>query len=545
MALDIQWGTPYKIASGPLVKWRREWLIKTEYLNDFFIFWNKNIYVMLADGFSITKSKSTNEWFLLETKPSKSEFKKFGKPKKSKTISKTELPSDNFVLPPYKLKHVDGLRPWQVGAAEKVIASIKYWGAGIDGSEMGVGKTFTSGGVIRELDVPFVIVCPKPVINQWKKVIENHFKLDKRFKGIINYELLIRGRKDSSIASFVLNRESRREVFTWKLPKNAIIVWDEAHRLKNYKTKTAKTCIAAFKQNYKQLFLSATLATSPLDLRAIGECTKMFKGTKSYYDWAYAHGVYKGGWGLEFNNDQGVLKKIHTYLFTHRGVRLQRDIIPDFPETEIIVNAYDMDDADAKQLREVYAKMKQELKVLDIKGKTDDSEMAIRTRALQRSEMLKIPLIEDMIREGFDAGMSVVVFLNYSDSIDALAKRFNTQCIYDGRNEKIRQKYIEAFQNNTEQLLITNSAAAKEGLNIGDEHGGHPRLALISPTYSVRILKQILGRVHRENSKTKSVQKIIYAANTQEDGVVVNVGGKLENLTLINNGIITDNDLKI
>jgi hypothetical protein len=88
-------------------------------------------------------------------------------------------------------------------------------------------------------------------------------------------------------------------------------------------------------------------------------------------------------------------------------------------------------------------------------------------------------------------------------------------------------------------------AAAREGLNLGDEHGGHPRLALLSPTYKVVYLKQCLGRVHRENSKSKSIQRLLYIANTQEDRVVESVGKNLENLTLINNGKNTDEDLKI
>lgn len=159
--------------------------------------------------------------------------------------------------------------------------------------------------------------------------------------------------------------------------------------------------------------------------------------------------------------------------------------------------------------------------------------------------MLKIPLFEEMIRESIEAGMSVIVFLNYCDSVDALAKRFNTTCIYDGRNEKVRDENLKLFQENKEPLLITNIGAAKEGLNAGDELGGHPRISLISPTYSVQKLKQALGRIHRENSKTKSIQKIIYIADTPEEGVVDSVGQNLENMTLINNGTITDDDLKI
>ena len=544
--LDICWSPPYTIKDGFTTKWRREWCIPTNMIGGFFEFWRINKFKLLADGFTVIKSEHSGKWYLYETKISQSLFKAFNNssPSPSSTIN-SQKPDSKFILPPYNITLTDGLRPWQIDAAGKLISSIKCWGAAIDGSELGTGKTYSACGVVRELNVPFAIVCPKPVIHQWKKVIENHFHLNKNFKGIINYELLIRGRKDSAIASFVLHRGARCQKFMWKIPKNTVIIWDEAHRLKNWKTKASKTCVEAHKQGFNQLFLSATLASSPLELRTIGVCTKLFKTANEYYKWAYDHGVYKGTWGLEFNNSPKILKQIHRYLFEERGVRLLRDVIPNFPETEIIVNAYDMDEEEAAKIRDIYAEMKKELKQIETKEKTDISEMAIRTRALQKTEMLKIPLMEELIREGLDSGMSVVIFLNYSDSVDALAKRLNTECIYDGRNEKIRQKYIELFQSNEERVLITNIAAAREGLNLGDEHGGHPRLSIISPNDSVQKIKQALGRIHRENSKSKSIQKFLYIADTQEEDVVDNVGQKLENLTLINNGAITDNDLKI
>jgi superfamily II DNA or RNA helicase len=539
--LDIQWGSPYTIREGFATKWRREWCIPPPLLGGFFAFWKAKRFKMLADGFTVTKSEKTGKWYLYETKENVSLFHVFG----------NESPAyknydDKFELPPYNIAEVNGLRPWQVSAAGKLISSIKHWGAAIDGSELGVGKTYTSLGAIRELKSPIIVVCPKPVINQWKKVIENHFHMNNVLKGIINYELLIRGRKDSTVASFILHRHAKRATFEWKLPKDTIIIWDEAHRLKNFKTKASKTCILAHKQGYKQLFLSATIASSPLELRTIGTCTGLFKTSKEYYQWAYAHGVYKGHWGLEFNNDTKTLQRINKYLFIQRGVRLQRDAIPNFPETEIIVNAYNMAEEDTLKIREIYSEMKRELDALKARGKIiGDSEMAIRTQALQKTELIKVPLMEEMIREGVEAGMSIVVFLNYSASIDALASRLNTTCIYDGRNEKIRGKNVELFQSNEEPWLITNISAAREGLNLGDEYGGHPRESILSPTYSVTKLKQALGRIHRENSKTKSVQKILYIAGTQEEDVVDSMGQKLENLTLINNGIITDDDLKI
>jgi superfamily II DNA or RNA helicase len=537
--IDIRWSHPYTVKQGYITKWQREWCIPTDKLGQFFDFWKRNRFKMLAEGFSVNKSKHSGKWYLYETKDNVALFKDFNSP------SKPEPPEVKIILPPYEVKDTSGLRMWQIEPVGKIISAINYWGSAVDGSELGVGKTFQALGAVRELNVPFAIVCPKPVIHQWKKVVKNHFHMSSNLKGIINYELLIRGRKDSDIASFVLCRKTGRNHFTWKLPKDTVIIWDEAHRLKNWKTKASKTCIEAHKQGYKNIFLSATMAISPLDLRTIGTCTKLFKTASEYYKWAYAHGVYKGMWGFEFNNSSKSLKKIHRYLFDERGVRLLRDVIPNFPETEIIVNAYNMEEEETTKIREIYDEMEMELKKVENKIKSDTSEMAIRIHALQKTEMLKIPLIEGMVKESVEAGMSVVVFLNYSDSIDALAQRLNTTCIYDGRNESVRQKNIELFQENKEKVLITNIAAAREGINLQDTDGNHPRLTLFSPPYSVIKLKQALGRVHRENSKSKSVQKIIYIADTQEEDVVESLGGKLENLTLINNGTITDDDLKI
>lgn len=540
--LDIKWSDPFSKKDGIHTKWKREWCIPSDKLSIFFDFWRRNRFKMLSDGFTITKSKSNKKWFLIETKDDIALFKEFNT---TTDTTPPVKPESIFVLPPYKLKNPDGLRLWQVGAAERLVSAINHWGSAVDGSDLGVGKSYSACGVVREFDSPFVIICPKPVIHQWKKVIAEHFKMDTNFRGIINYELLIRGRTDSTIASYVLSRQTTRREFIWKLPKNTIIIWDEAHRLKNWKTKASKVCMEAYSQGYRQLFLSATLASSPLEMRTVGTCTKIFRKTSDYYNWAYKHGVSKGQWGLTFNNSPMVLKKLHQYLFEERGARLLRDNIPNFPKTEIIVNAYNIDELDAAKIREIYSDMNKELAVLKQKEKHDVSEMAVRTRALQKAEMLKVTLFADMIEEALEAGMSVVVFLNYSDSIDALAKRVGTDCIYDGRNEKVRQKYIDLFQANKERVLITNIAASREGLNLGDETGDHPRISLISPTYSVQKIKQCLGRIHRENSMSVSIQKIIYIADTQEEGVVDNVGQKLENMTLINNGVITDNDLKI
>jgi len=186
--------------------------------------------------------------------------------------------------------------------------------------------------------------------------------------------------------------------------------------------------------------------------------------------------------------------------------------------------------------------MKEELERINKKTKNDvDNELVIRLRAREKTEMLKIPLIQEMVEDSIESGMSVVIFLNFSASIDALAERLNTKCIFDGRiSDKIREQNKKDFQSNKERIIIINSAAGGVGLSIGDEIGKYPRIALISPDDSAFKMKQVQGRIWRENSKSKSIIRFIFISNTIEEQVSNNVRQKLFNMDLIN-----DSDLKL
>lgn len=226
--LDIQWSSPYTVREGFTTKWKREWCIPQGMLGGFFEFWRRERFKLLSEGFTVTKSEKTGKWYLIETKENTSLFKIFK--------DAPPRPEDTFVLPEYKIKDSSGLRPWQTDAAGKLISAINHWGAAIDGSDTGTGKTYTACAVARELDYNICVICPKAVIKAWNKVIRKHFKMGKKIVGIINYEKLRNGRTDSEIASYVLRRHSKRAEFVWKIPKKTLIVWDESQKLKNWKT---------------------------------------------------------------------------------------------------------------------------------------------------------------------------------------------------------------------------------------------------------------------------------------------------------------------
>lgn len=526
MDLAVEWSTPKKIKEGNSHVYVREWLIPKPIRGDFFEYWKTNKLNLLLKGYSIDKKKT--EWFLKETKEKKSDFDKKIKPtEKTKPLKK------------YKLKNKDGLRPWQVNSVEKLVSSIKQWGCAVDGSEVGVGKTYQACATARELGMNIMVVCPKAVKESWRRVIYNHFKLGDTCIGIVNYEQLRMGKKDSLYASYIRNRKTHKKVFTWKIPKRTLIIWDEAQKLKNHKTKNSETCIAALDAGYKMLFCSATIATNPLELRTVGKCLQLFKNDRQYYTWAYEHGVVKGYFGLEFTNDKEALCKLHEDIFVNRGVRLNRDTIPNFPDSQIIAECYEMEKEDSTKIDQIYQDMQLELLKLEKLTKKEKNKHRLTAilRARQSVELLKVPLFVDMINEGLENNMSVVVFCNFTDTISAISERIDTKCIINGEVKDVdRQQNIDNFQADKERVILVNINAGGAGLSLHDLNGNYPRLALISPSYSAVMMRQATGRVWRDSAKTKSIQKIVFVANTIEETVCNTVNNKLNNLDLLNDG---------
>ena len=83
-----------------------------------------------------------------------------------------------------------GLLEPQFKHVQRLVDSLYINGHAVDMSETGTGKTYAAAAVIRELNRPFAVICPKSVIHQWEKILAS-FKL--KAVTVINYEKLGRG----------------------------------------------------------------------------------------------------------------------------------------------------------------------------------------------------------------------------------------------------------------------------------------------------------------------------------------------------------------
>jgi SNF2 family DNA or RNA helicase len=266
----------------------------------------------------------------------------------------------------------------------------------------------------------------------------------------------------------------------------------------------------------------------------------LFKNNKQYYEWAYAHGVVKGRFGMEFRGNADALKKLSHDIFVSRGVRLNRDSIPNFPESQIIAECYEMDKEDQDKINSAYEEMQLELLKIEklLKKDKKSTELTAILRARQKVEMIKVPLFVEMVEDALENNMSVVVFCNFSETIEALSQRLNTKCVVNGEAKyaKTRQQSIDDFQADKQRVILINLAAGGAGLSLHDVTGKYPRLALISPSYSAVNMRQATGRVWRDSAKSKSIQKIVFVSGTVEEKVCNSVNQKLANLDLLNDG---------
>lgn len=430
------------------------------------------------------------------------------------------------------------LLPYQPPSVRRLADALTRHGGALDASDTGTGKTFTALAATVVLDAPSFVVCPKAVIPSWKRAAA-HFGI--RLAGVSNYELLRRG----TTPAVKLVNDGKTEQFVWQLPANTVIVFDEIHRCKDYKTLNCALALAALRQGYKVIGLSATAADNPMQMKCSGLLTKCFDNEKKFFPWMMRNGVTRGRFGLEFTGGRRELDRIHQEIFPQHGTRIRiADLGDAFPETQITAEAYELNGA-TEQINRIYEEMAAEIARIQA-SEAEDKGACILTailRARQKAEVLKIPAIADMAADAIEEGMSVAIFVNFDDSADALMAKLKTKCSIRGtqsgpKGAAEREACIADFQADRSPVIVCNIRAGGVGVSLHGTPTSRRRLSIICPTYSGGEMKQALGRVWRANG-AKSIQRIFFAAGTIEEQVCRAVKEKIGRIDTLNDGDVS------
>ena len=441
-----------------------------------------------------------------------------------------------------------GLLSTQENHAKTLLNSLNTNGYYLDLSQTGTGKTFVTSSIISNEKCPAYIICPRSVKTKWANTLQ---KFGVKTGVIINYELVGRGNTEYMKFKKLPNPDDETEKIElpeFRFPKDGIVVLDEGQRCKAIGSTNAQMLWALKKQGYRVAYISASAACSPVEMKSLGYLTDMH-AYHNFRDFCLLNGATSNkfgafNWDSDSKDAKRFMLNVHEYLFDKKqcASRLTRGMFPDFPDSVVVSDAYDMGPV-AIAINGTYEAMEVELAMLDSRAESYSTHVfAIIMEARRRTEILKVPAIVELIEKAIDEGESSVIFVNYKDTIDAIFKRLTKPLqklvcrIVGGQNDKERDSNTNAFQSDVARIALCNIAAGGVAIDLHDVNGKHPRQSVINPGFNPHQLLQALGRVWRAGGKSKSHQRVLFAANTIEERCAKACHFKLNNLELLNDG---------
>ncbi len=501
---------------------------------------------------------------------------------------------------------MDMLISYQIPHVYQMHEAIKLNQCVIDSSDVGTGKTYTTIALCYLLKLKPFIICPKSVISNWIEVSQS---MGVELTGLANYEKLKGGKYytpnletvecpylDKVIAGEEITKSNTKKSinqsgdtkpndykkqmdkqklnritkkikkdYIFQFPIDTIIVVDEAHRCKNYKSGNSHMLLALKDSNRKIILLSATLTDKIECFKPFGVMLGLYNNVNKFKLWIRSKINPKHEMLMKLkkmrekeqmkineilnikqkknqieepqkaSDDEVVLDIIHKSIFPNKGSRMKvKELGELFPQNQVTAKCYYSEDH--CEVDKIYDLINKALKDIKIKEQRSEGLGEI-MRCRMRLEMLKLPIILDLIDEGLESGKSVVIFVNFRDSMTYLQHHLKEECslIHGEQSLEERSLSIELFQTNKTKIMIAITQAGGVGISLHDLYG-KPRMSIISPSWNGIDVVQCLGRIHRAGSKSSALQRIVYIAKSYEEEICKKLQEKLMVMSAINDG---------
>ncbi|MEK7070768.1 MAG: DEAD/DEAH box helicase [Patescibacteria group bacterium] len=405
----------------------------------------------------------------------------------------------------------------------------------MDGSSMGTGKTWITGALAINFQMPLHVICPKNVASVWTSMaaavgLDLFVYTYDSFRGTRTKQPScgLLERRDIQITNAKGNISLVPQFFSTQLlrdiiDKGAFFIFDEAHKLKHKSTQflagqiIAKMILSSPKGISRVGLLSGTMYDKK-------KCVIQFLKLMGYIfdeDLKFNFGevvevsnVYnRKETSKILDSDVGLLDIIYKLYI---GVILPRILsVADAPKLTVNVRNgfFHMDISSVKQMLEAMNDLINKAKF----------QLEAFNRALMKIEIAKLPtlvrLAKDKLKESPDC--KVVLFVNYKSSIEFLKTEmaeYNPLIYFGGVKSSVREEAIKKFQEPTNEfrLLILTIQSGSVGISLHDTDGRFPRYVFGIPRFSAIDMQQATYRVFRDGMKSPAYVTYVYDIRTGE-----------------------------
>ena len=467
------------------------------------------------------------------------------------------------------------LFPSQQEHVAKMNATLDKHPFALDFSMLGAGKTYTTTFLAQQRGIKNVmVIAPISVLTKWTYMKETH---GLNVVDLISYQSLRSQKCKQPKHGFLERRDYRTttetgeiiehvdftptERFEELVKEGLMLVVDEIQNIKNVSSQfnavqalvwTITTSRAWAANPSRVVFLSG----SPIDkqehalhlFRALGimradRVAQMnpqtfqleWTGMQEIYDWCLARDKVKATAvrAAQPANIRDVGFQRFAYQLFQQVMKpaVSAAMLPPKPLTHLFKrNAYyHVSDADYENLKSGVEQLKKAASFNGANGTVNFTAgaggvagaMSGITRAMLVIETGKINTFARIAAEALDAlpQQKVVICVNYTDTINDLQRllwRYNPLVLNGGVSLNQRLLVLEQFQSpSTEhRLLLGNVEVCNSGIDLDDKHGEYPRLALVSPNYSILSLYQLGHRFQRADTRSDAAVHFVFGKKT-------------------------------
>lgn len=384
-----------------------------------------------------------------------------------------------------KIKNIDldlagmrsQLRSYQTFGAQYAL----YQERVILGDEMGLGKTVTALALAKHLSNEgaqrILVAMPLAVLENWRREVIKHTDYTPRvlYGDTLDRDLDLWVEEGGiALATFEsLQRVNQRQVLE-ALKSVDLTIVDEAHFLKNPKTKRSRGVLPWVRGAGRALLMTGTPLENSLD-----EFIRLISYVQP---------------NLELPEDIHAHSKFRKAIAPAYLRRNQTDVLQELPEIQDEEDYIELSDADAEYYRRALSQ--------------GDWHLSRRARVLSGEKSSTVQRIQDIVGESVASGHKVLIFSYYLETIEVLRKCLEKDDPYlpltGALNSVERQAEVDKFTAAKEPgVLLAQATAGGTGLNIQ----AASVVIIVEPQSKPSLEDQMIGRAHRMG-QTKSVRVI-------------------------------------